>query len=78
MSKFEKLGVYKARVTTIERYGVFVSLNDEYSGLIHISEMSDNYISSPNDVLRINQHLQVKVISVDESRKRISLSLKGL
>lgn len=65
-------------VTNITQFGAFVDIGIKENGLIHISEMSDNYISSPNDVLRINQHLQVKVISVDESRKRISLSLKGL
>ena len=65
-------------VTNITQFGAFVGIGIKENGLIHISEMSDNYISSPNDVLRINQHLQVKVISIDESRKRISLSLKGL
>ncbi|MGN0232288.1 MAG: helix-hairpin-helix domain-containing protein, partial [Muribaculaceae bacterium] len=78
LSELKEGMVVNGIVSNITQFGAFVDIGIKENGLIHISEMSDNYISSPNDVLRINQHLQVKVISIDESRKRISLSLKGL
>jgi uncharacterized protein len=47
-------------------------------GLIHVSQVSDRFVSSPSEVLKLNQQLYAKVISVDVQRRRIGLSLKGM
>ena len=65
-------------VTNITQFGVFVDIGIKENGLIHISELSDHFITSPADVVSIHQHLKVKVISVEKDRKRISLSLKNI
>lgn len=66
------------KVNNITAFGVFVDLGLKENGLIHISQLSDKYISSPNEVVRIGQVLKVRVIDVDASRGRIALTLKGV
>jgi protein Tex len=46
--------------------------------MVHISQLADKYISDPNQVVKLQQHVQVKVMEVDLARKRISLSMKGV
>jgi uncharacterized protein len=65
-------------VNNITNFGAFVDLGIKESGLIHISEMADQFISDPNTVVKLQQHLMVRVKEVDISRKRIQLSLKGI
>lgn len=65
-------------VTNITQFGAFVDFGIKENGLLHISEMSDSFISSPLEVLSLHQHLKVKIIDVDKSRKRVALSLKGI
>ena len=64
-----------AIVTNITDFGAFVDLGIKQNGLIHVSKMSDHRISSPSEVLKIHQHIHVKVEGVDLNRQRISLSL---
>lgn len=66
------------KVNNITAFGVFVDLGLKENGLIHISQLSDKYISSPNEVVRMGQVLKVRVIDVDASRGRIALTLKGV
>src|SRR5690606_12339728 len=61
-------------VTNLTKFGAFLDIGIEESALLHISQISDRYISDPAEVLSINQELEVKVLEVDESRKRISVS----
>ena len=68
--------VVEGTVTGITKFGAFVSLPDGKSGLVHISEIADKYISNPADVLSLNQHVSVKIVQVDKARKRIGLSIK--
>ena len=68
--------VVEGTVTGITKFGAFVSLPDGKSGLVHISEIADKYISNPADVLSLNQHVSVKIVQVDKVRKRIGLSIK--
>ena len=68
--------VVEGTVTGITKFGAFVSLPDGRSGLVHISEIADKYISNPADVLSLNQHVSVKIVQVDKVRKRIVLSIK--
>lgn len=62
-------------VNNITAFGAFVNLGIKENGLIHISQMSHKRISSVSDVLKLGQHIEVKVIEVDHARKRIALSL---
>jgi uncharacterized protein len=65
-------------VTNITNFGAFVDIGIKQDGLIHISQMADKFISSPSDVVKLQQHLMVKVQDVDLKRGRIQLTLKGL
>ena len=63
-------------VTNITAFGAFVDIGVHQDGLVHISQMADHYIKDPNEVVRLNQRVRVKVLDVDINRKRISLSMK--
>ncbi len=63
-------------VNNITKFGAFVDLGIKESGLIHISEMADRFISDPNEIVKLYQHVKVKILEVDITRKRIQLSLK--
>lgn len=65
-------------VTNITAFGCFVDIGVHQDGLVHISQMTDQFIKSPNEVVKLNQRIQVKVTEVDKSRKRIALSMKGI
>ena len=65
-------------VTNIANFGAFVDLGVHKDGLVHISEMANRRISSPNEVVTLHQHVMVKVIDVDKARGRIQLSMKNL
>ncbi|MBD5355174.1 MAG: RNA-binding transcriptional accessory protein [Bacteroides sp.] len=66
------------KVNNITAFGVFVDLGMKENGLIHISQLSERFISSPADVVSIGQTVRVRVIDVDTSRGRIALTLKGV
>ncbi|HOS71694.1 MAG TPA: Tex family protein [Bacteroidales bacterium] len=63
-------------VTNITKFGAFVDIGIQQDGLVHISNMSTSYIKDPSEVVKIHQHVMVKVIAVDAERKRIQLSMK--
>ena len=65
-------------VNNITKFGAFVDIGIKESGLIHISEMADRFISDPNEVVKLHEHVKVKIKEVDIPRKRIQLSLKGV
>ncbi len=65
-------------VTNITKFGAFVDIGIKQDGLVHISNMSDKYVSDPSTVVKLHQHVMVKVIAVDIERKRIQLSMKGV
>ncbi|HZJ74232.1 MAG TPA: helix-hairpin-helix domain-containing protein, partial [Perlabentimonas sp.] len=65
-------------ITNITNFGAFVDIGVKQDGLVHISQMADRFISNPNDVVKLHQHVKVKVLEVDVNRKRIQLSMKGL
>ncbi len=65
-------------VNNITNFGVFVDIGIKESGLIHISQLKEEYVGNPAEVVQLHEHLMVKVIDIDISRKRIQLSLKGL
>jgi len=63
-------------VTNITRFGAFVDIGVKQDGLVHVSEISHTYITDPNEALKLNQKVNVKVLEVDMARKRIALSIK--
>lgn len=65
-------------VTNITNFGAFVDIGTKPNGLVHISQITDRFISSPNEVLKLHQHVKVKVIDIDITRKRIQLSMKEI
>ena len=65
-------------VNNITKFGAFVDVGIKESGLIHISEMADRFISDPNEIVKLHQHVKVRVKELDIPRKRIQLSLKGV
>jgi uncharacterized protein len=64
-------------VTNITNFGVFVDIGVKQDGLVHISQLSNTYVSDPNTVVKLQQKVMVTVLEVDVARKRISLSMKG-
>lgn len=65
-------------INNITAFGAFVDLGIHHSGLVHLSQLSDRFISHPSEAVRLGQHVNVKVLDVDLQRQRISLSMKGV
>lgn len=65
-------------VTNVTQFGAFVDVGVHVNGLVHISELSKRRVTSPTEVVKLNQHVRVKVVSVDTSRNRIALTMKDL
>ncbi|WP_153797423.1 Tex family protein [Foetidibacter luteolus] len=87
LEQFEFAGIYAIEdvqvgmvvpgvVTNITRFGAFVDIGVKQDGLVHVSEIAHQYITDPNEVLKLNDKVQVKVLEVDMPRKRIALSIK--
>ncbi len=68
--------IVKGHVTKITNFGVFVELEEELEGLLHISELADHKVESPQDIVKIGQELEVKILRVDIEDRKIGLSLK--
>ena len=65
-------------VTNITNFGAFVDVGVKQDGLVHISNLKSEFVKNPADVVKLHQHVKVKVIQVDETRKRIQLSMKDV
>lgn len=63
-------------VTRIERFGAFVEIGCERAGMVHVSEITDGYISTPSDLLNIGQHVDVWVLKFDQRKRQIDLTMK--
>ena len=63
-------------VTNITDFGAFVDVGVHQDGLVHISQLANRYVKNPNDVVKLHQHVQVKVLDVDRRRHRISLTMR--
>jgi small subunit ribosomal protein S1 len=68
--------VIPGKVTKVTNFGVFVELEKDLEGLLHISELSDRKVDNPSDFLDVGQDLVVKVIKIDETERKIGLSLR--
>jgi general stress protein 13 len=67
----------KGKVTGVEKYGIFLLMEDGYTGLIHISEISDKFVRNVADYVQVNDEIYAKVIEIDEENKRYKLSIKN-
>ncbi len=87
LEQFEFANIYKLEdvkegmivpgvVTNITRFGAFIDIGVKQDGLVHVSEIAHQYITDPNEVLKLNDKVQVKVLEIDLPRKRIALSIK--
>lgn len=65
-------------VTNITNFGAFVDIGVHQDGLVHVSQLADKYVSHPTDIVRLHQHVRVRITEVDHRRGRISLSMKGI
>ena len=65
-------------VTNITNFGAFVDIGVHQDGLVHVSQLADRFVSDPTQVVRLHQHVRVRVIGIDLRRQRISLSMKGM
>ncbi len=65
-------------VTNITRFGAFVDIGVHQDGLVHVSQMADKFVRDPNEIVKLNQKVNVRVLEVDKNRKRINLSMKSM
>ncbi len=70
--------VFSGKVRNVIDFGAFVDIGVHQDGLVHISQICDAYIKHPSEVLKVGQTVDVKILSVDQQRKRISLTMKGI
>lgn len=78
MTKYKKGSIIEGSVTGIENYGVFVNLDDYYSGLIHISEISHGFVKDVNNYVNLGDTIKVKVVEVDDNSCHVKLSIKDI
>lgn len=78
MQKYEKGKIVTGCVTGIEKYGVFVGLDEFYSGLIHISEISPNFVRNIHDYVNVGETIKVRVVETDEENYHVKLSIRDL
>lgn len=78
MAKYKVGKIVKGCVTGIEKYGIFVGLDDFYSGLIHISEISTGFVRNVSDYVTLGETIYVKILEIDEQAGRLKLSIKDI
>ena len=78
MPKYVKGKVVRGTVTCIESYGAFLSFDEYYSGLIHISEISNGFVRDINDFLSVGDYIYVEILDVDEEEAHLKLSIKNI
>lgn len=77
MRKYKIGDIVKGKVTGIEDYGIFVLVDDDVTGLIHISEISDSFVRNVSDYADIGEIIKAEVIEYDEESKKLKLSIKN-
>ena len=78
MSKYKLGDIIIGTVTGLENYGIFVDIDDNYTGLIHISEVSDKFVSNLKDYVNIGEKINVSIIDIDEENRKLKLSIKNI
>lgn len=75
--KLEIGQIIEGKVTGIQPYGAFISLNEKVQGLVHISEVTHGYVKDINDHLEVGENVKVKILNIDEKNNKISLSIRA-
>lgn len=70
--------IIKVTVTNIENYGIFVKVDEEYNGMIHISEMSEKFVSNVRNFAFIGETIYAKIMDIDKIKNQIKLSIKSI
>lgn len=70
--------IVKGQITGVTPYGVFVSLEDDYSGLVHISEVSNKFVKDLPTLFNIGDIINVKILEIDEDKREVKLSIKKI
>ena len=79
MEKIKKKDIINVTVTGVQKYGAFVSSkNNEYEGLIHISEISYGFVRNVNDFLKVGDKIYAEVVDIDEKNNHLKLSIKDV
>jgi len=79
MEKIKRKDIIKVTVTGVQKYGAFVStIDDEYDGLIHISEISYGFVKNVNDYLKVGDNIYAEVVDIDEKDNHLKLSIRDI
>lgn len=78
MTRYKVGDIVECQVTGIENYGIFVNIDSEFNGLIHISEISDGFVRNVNDYITVGEKILAKVLEIDEENMRIKLTIKDV
>lgn len=78
MSKYSVNQLIDVKISSIVPYGAFVRVDDEYTGLIHISEINGKYIDEITKYIKVGDIIRVKIINIDEELKQLRLSMKSV
>ena len=78
MGKYQNGKIVKGTVSGIESYGIFIKLDELYSGLIHISEISDGFVKNIEDYVKIDDVIYAEILEVDEDNRQVRLSIKNI
>lgn len=74
----KKNDVIRVQITGIQKYGAFASLDNNYNGLIHISEISYGYVKNISDFVNVGDNIYAEVVNIDDNNKQIKLSIKDI
>ena len=77
MNRYKENDIIKCKVTSIKPYGIFVNIDSDYNGLIHISEINGRYIKSINKIYKIGEIITARIIGLDKEKKQMSLTTKS-
>lgn len=78
MTDYEKGKIIKGSITHIETYGAFMIFDKNYTGLIHVSEISNKFVRNINDYVNINDTIYVEILDIDNENKHLKLSIKNI
>ncbi len=78
MNNIKERDIIKVQITGIQKYGAFANINNDYDGLIHISEISYGYVKNINDFINIGDNIYAEVVNIDNKNKKIKLSIKDI
>ncbi len=78
LGELEEGAIVQGKVTNITKFGVFVDINAACDGLVHISQLADSYVETPEQVVHVGDQVDVRIIGIDKKKKRVSLSMKDI